>query len=110
MRHFKNSSFKPYFLTALFFAILAGSLVFINIINAWTNPASAPPAGSGAVSYSGGNVGIGAASPGEKLEIGGGGTTGIKINEFKIKRISATEMGVYDSTSTAALIFDEGTI
>lgn len=51
------------------------------------------------------NVGIGPVSaPVEKLEVAGN----VKINEFRIKRISATSMGIYDSTGTLLLEFDEG--
>lgn len=51
------------------------------------------------------NVGIGpVTSPAEKLEVSGN----VKINEFRIKRISATSMGIYDSTNTLVVEFDEG--
>jgi hypothetical protein len=50
-----------------------------------------------------GNMGIGV-SPSERLDVSGS----VKINEFRIKRISATSMGVYDSTNTVLLEFDEG--
>lgn len=51
------------------------------------------------------NVGIGpVVTPVEKLEVAGN----FKINEFRIKRITATSMGVYDSTNTLLLEFDEG--
>jgi len=52
-----------------------------------------------------GNIGIGTtAAPAEKLEVNGN----VKINEFRIKRISATSMGVYDSTDTLTIEYDEG--
>lgn len=51
-----------------------------------------------------GHVGIGTPGPEEKLDISGN----LKINEFRIKRISATEMGMYDSGDNLVLIFDEG--
>jgi hypothetical protein len=50
-----------------------------------------------------GNVGIGT-TPSERLDVSGS----VKINEYRIKRISATSMGVYDSTNTVMLEFDEG--
>jgi len=39
---------------------------------AWTSPSGAPPTGSGAIYYSGGNVGIGTSTPSVKLEVQGG--------------------------------------
>jgi hypothetical protein len=52
-----------------------------------------------------GNVGIGTTAPGEKLDVQGGG---IKIGNFKIRPISGTELGLYDSGGNLILIFDQG--
>ena len=41
---------------------------------AWTSPTANPPLGSGTISVSSGNVGIGTASPGYKLDVVGGNT------------------------------------
>jgi hypothetical protein len=52
-----------------------------------------------------GNVGIGTTGPGEKLDVQGGG---IKVENFKIRPISGTELGLYDSGGNLILIFDQG--
>ncbi len=57
----------------LFFNILVlAFIVMIAITHAWTNPSGNPPSGGGALYYSGGKVGIGIASPAERLDLGGG--------------------------------------
>jgi hypothetical protein len=53
-----------------------------------------------------GNVGIGTTTPEEKLDVQGGG---VKVGNFKIKPVSGTELGVYDSDGNLIIIFDQGT-
>ena len=62
------------------------------------------------ISVFSGNVGIGTADPGTaKLNVQvPAGSDALKINTFKFRPISATEMGVYDSGGNQVLIFDEG--
>jgi hypothetical protein len=56
-----------------------------------------------------GNIGIGTTAPGAKLDVQvSAGSDAVKINTFKLRPISATEMGVYDSGGNQVLIFDEG--
>jgi len=59
------------FLNVAFIAVI----ITVGIVNAWTNPSGAPPAGGGALYYSGGNVGIGTASPISLLTVGTGTNT-----------------------------------
>ena len=117
---------------ALILGVLAMSILVGYFVLAWTEPGSIPPVGNvpaplnvslNAQSKEGalvvganssvttglivryGNVGIGTTSPGEKLDIQGGN---VKINTFRVKPVSATELGVYDSTNSLIVIFDEG--
>jgi len=55
-------------LKILFLSIIIG-LLTATVVFAWTNPSANPPSGGGALYYSGGNVGIGTASPQRKLHI-----------------------------------------
>ena len=66
-------------------------------------------AGAARMTIYNGNVGIGTTGPGAKLDIQvSAGSDAVKINTFKFRPISATEMGVYDSGGNQVLIFDEG--
>ncbi|MEX2033196.1 MAG: hypothetical protein WD889_01375, partial [Candidatus Colwellbacteria bacterium] len=83
---------------ALLISVIAlTAAVFLQVSFAWTNPASAPPGGSGVLTVSGGNVGIGTTAPGSKLHISGvdGGATAITIQ-------SPTSGTGYRSLLTAA--------
>lgn len=51
--------------------VFFGLLAFLGVTRAWTNPAVAPPGGTPAIYYSGGNIGIGGPSSGAKLEVAG---------------------------------------
>jgi len=49
--------------------ILFGFIALVGVTRAWTAPSAAPPGGSPVINYSGGNVGIGTASPVGKLDV-----------------------------------------
>jgi len=117
---------------ALILGVLAMSVFVGYFIFAWTEPTQPPPQGNvpapinvgpqgqakegGLILNTGGapiglivqsgNVGIGTTTPAEKLDIQGGG---IKIGNFKVKPISGTELGLYDSAGNLIVIFDQGT-
>jgi hypothetical protein len=90
---------------------------------AWKDCISAGIGGSGITNYlakwigsttlgnsiiydNGTNVGIGTTLPQEKLDVQGGG---VRIGNFRIRPISASELGVYDSAGNLIVIFDQGT-
>ncbi len=59
-----------YLLTTILIIILSFALFFIiKEVLAWTNPTQAPPGGSGLITVSGGNVGIGTTSPVANLSV-----------------------------------------
>ncbi len=58
---------------------------------------------------SNGNVGMGTTTPEAQLHIYvAPGASALRINTFKVKPISATSTGVYDSGENLIMIFDEG--
>lgn len=60
---------KPYFIPALILGVLFVGLLVVRNGLAWTSPTVNPPGGSGVLKASGGNVGIGTATPGAKFEV-----------------------------------------
>lgn len=66
-----NITRKPLFWSNVFAFVLAGFLV-AGLAFGWTNPSATPPGGSGAVTAtSDGKVGVGTASPTQRLDING---------------------------------------
>lgn len=114
---------------ALILGVLAMSFLVGYLVLAWTEPTTTPPGGNvpaplnvgnvgqskvgGLILNTGGapiglivdkgNVGIGITNPGEKLDVQGGG---VKIGNFKVKPVSGTELGIYDSGGNLILILD----
>ena len=66
----KHFLFPGIFVFSFFFWLTLFGV--IDVTRAWTNPVGNPPAGSGGVSVSGGEVGIGTTSPQGKLDVSGG--------------------------------------
>lgn len=65
-----------YVLATISIIILSLALFFIiKEALAWTNPTSTPPGGSGTITVSGSNVGIGTIGPSYKLDVVSGGAT-----------------------------------
>jgi hypothetical protein len=61
----RSSLFWTNLIVMVLFGILLASVIF-----AWTNPGSNPPGGSGAISASGGNIGISQGTPTADLHVG----------------------------------------
>lgn len=81
---------KTHFITRLFFALfIIASVIAITPVFAWTNPTSAPPTATPAISVSNGKVGIGTATPdvNYRLTTSGGGV--------KAENASATQPAGY---------------
>jgi len=120
---------------ALILGVLTMSFLVGYLAFAWTGPTASPPEGNvpaplnvgnvaqtkvgGLILNTGGaptglivqygNVGIGTgtAIPGAKLDIQVSvGSDAVKINTFKIRPISNTELGIYDSGGNLILILD----
>ncbi len=77
-----------------------------NYIPYWT---SATALGTSTIYNSSGDIGMGTTTPQAQLHIYvAPGASALRINTFKVKPISATSTGVYDSGENLIMIFDEG--
>ena len=65
----KKTHFKNLGITILLSLVIVFSVT--NLVWGWTNPSANPSSGAGAISVSGGNVGIGTASPAYSLDVYG---------------------------------------
>ncbi len=94
-----------YVLAAISIIILSFALfLVIKEVFAWTNPTQSPPGGSGTVTVSGSNVGIGTTSPGVKLEV-----LNSADNLFRLTRSGATNPTTFRiGTDNAMVITNSG--
>lgn len=111
--------------------ILAGGIIVVGFVYAWTNPGGLPPAGGGSlITDLGGNIGIGVAVPSYKLDVTGdvrwtgilqggsvpwarvtgftGDTTSDTIADDDLIALGTETSGSYDTT--ADTIADDGVI
>ncbi|MBI2024606.1 MAG: hypothetical protein HYT03_00750 [Candidatus Harrisonbacteria bacterium] len=82
---------KPLFWTNIVALFFAGWLI-TDLVFGWTNPNQNPPGGSGAITVSAGNVGIGIAIPDAKLHVGGDTRWGTR-GSLKIDQGASIELG-----------------